>query len=193
MGQTKISALTAVTKARSGDVVPVVTSAGTRKVDVNTFLPVGSYIQHAGPTAPTGFIACDGAAVSRTTYADLFDVIGTTYGAGNGTTTFNLPDARGLVMVGAGAHGTMTRANGTAYNGGTVGATRADQMQGHYHAAQSRDSTGGGINAAGGVAGSFYTSNDVVKAAITDGANGTPRTGDETRPAEIAVLVCIKF
>jgi len=193
MGQTKISALTAVTKARSGDVVPVVTSAGTRKVDVNTFLPVGSYIQHAGPTAPTGFIACDGAAVSRTTYADLFDVIGTTYGAGDGSTTFNLPDARGLVMVGAGAHGTMTRANGTAYNGGSVGASRNDQMQGHYHAAQSRDSTGGGINAAGGVAGSVFTSNDVVKAAITDGANGTPRTGDETRPAEIAVLVCIKY
>jgi len=193
MGQTKISALTAVTKARSGDVVPVVTSAGTRKVDVNTFLPVGSYIQHAGPTAPTGFIACDGAAVSRTTYADLFDVIGTTYGAGDGSTTFKLPDARGLVMVGAGAHGTMTRANGTAYNGGSVGASRNDQMQGHYHAAQSRDSTGGGINAAGGVAGSVFTSNDVVKAAITDGANGTPRTGDETRPAEIAVLVCIKY
>jgi len=197
MGQTKISALTAVTKARSGDVVPVVTSAGTRKVDVNTFLPVGSYIQHAGPTAPTGFIACDGAAVSRTTYADLFDVIGTTYGAGDGSTTFNLPDARGLVMVGAGAHGTMTRANGAAYNGGTVGASRNDQMQGHWH--RQLISGAGSISLVSPSQSPCAVKNDLaqddqnVTAATTDGTNGTPRTGDETRPAEIAVLVCIKY
>jgi hypothetical protein len=91
--------------------------------------PVGSYICHAGTTAPPGFLACNGAAVSRTTYAALFAVIGTTYGAGDGSTTFNLPDCRGLVFVGAGAHGTMTRANGSAYNGGSVGATRNDQFQ----------------------------------------------------------------
>ena len=207
MGQTKISALTAVTKARSGDVVPVVTSAGTRKVDVNTFLPVGSYIQHAGPTAPTGFIACDGAAVSRTTYADLFDVIGTTYGAGNGSTTFNLPDARGLVMVGAGTHGTMTRANSTAYNGGSVGASRNDQMQGHHHVRRYGSSGGpygttvsemvsGGTGSSenswvrgNAMPGSYH----IVAEPSTDGTNGTPRTGNETRPAEIAVLVCIKY
>jgi len=192
MGQTKISALTAVTKARSGDVVPVVTSAGTRKVDVNTFLPVGSYIQHAGPTAPTGFIACDGAAVSRTTYADLFDVIGTTYGAGNGSTTFNLPDARGLVMVGAGAHGTMTKAANGAFDGGSVGATRNDQMQRHLHTVYgSADAPGGGGSIR--VTNSPGANNANTSGPITDGANGTPRTGDETRPAEIAVLVCIKF
>lgn len=46
----------------------------------------------AGTTPPTGWLKCDGTAVSRTTYANLYTVIGTTYGAGNGTTTFNLPD-----------------------------------------------------------------------------------------------------
>jgi microcystin-dependent protein len=54
-------------------------------------------------TAPTGYLFCNGQAVSRTTYSALFNLIGTTYGAGNGTTTFNLPDLCGRVPVGAGA------------------------------------------------------------------------------------------
>lgn len=51
-------------------------------------------------TAPTGWLICDGAAVSRTTYADLFAVIGTTYGSGDGSTTFNLPPMAGRVPAG---------------------------------------------------------------------------------------------
>ena len=51
---------------------------------------------YAGTTPPDGWLLCDGSAVSRTTYAALFAVIGTTYGAGDGSTTFNLPDLRGL-------------------------------------------------------------------------------------------------
>lgn len=160
----------------------VATGAGT---------PVGTYIQHAGATAPTGFLACDASAVSRATYADLFAVIGTTYGAGNGTTTFNLPDARGLVMVGAGANGVMTRADASAYDGGAVGATRNDQLQGFKVEVKTSLYTLSG-GAAQGIdnAGSDYSNSATVK---SDGTNGTPRTGNETRPAEIAVLVCIKY
>ena len=55
-------------------------------------LPVGTIIPFSGSTVPTGYLTCNGAAVSRTTYADLFAIIGTTYGAGNGSTTFNLPN-----------------------------------------------------------------------------------------------------
>ncbi len=62
----------------------------------------GLIFPYAGDTAPTGWLLCDGAAVSRTTYADLFALIGTTYGAGNGSTTFNVPDLKGRVMIGAG-------------------------------------------------------------------------------------------
>lgn len=54
----------------------------------------------AGSTAPSGFLMCDGSAVSRTTYADLFDEIGTTYGNGDGSSTFNLPDLVGRVIIG---------------------------------------------------------------------------------------------
>jgi hypothetical protein len=172
--------------------------------------PVGSYICHAGTTAPPGFLACNGAAVSRTTYAALFAVIGTTYGAGDGSTTFNLPDCRGLVFVGAGAHGTMTRANGSAYNGGSVGATRNDQFQAwqagadtaldgggpYYLALREKDKLMSYTSSSGWVmiqaSSGQQGLNSRIKA-MNDGTHGTPRAGDETRPAEIAVLVCIKY
>jgi microcystin-dependent protein len=62
--------------------------------------PVGIVTAYAGATAPTGWLLCDGSAVSRTIYAALFAAIGTAYGIGNGTSTFNLPDLRGRVPVG---------------------------------------------------------------------------------------------
>jgi microcystin-dependent protein len=64
--------------------------------------PVGTITQYAGAAAPTGYLLCDGSAVSRSTYADLFAILSTTYGSGNGSTTFNLPDFRGRVQMGAG-------------------------------------------------------------------------------------------
>lgn len=68
--------------------------------------PVGAYRTVATATAPIGYLAADGSAVSRTTYARLFAAVGTTYGAGNGTTTFNLPDVRGRTFVGKKANDT---------------------------------------------------------------------------------------
>lgn len=61
--------------------------------------PVGSLLDFAGTTPPAGYLACYGQAVSRTTYAALFAKIGTSYGAGDGSTTFNVPDYRGRVHV----------------------------------------------------------------------------------------------
>jgi microcystin-dependent protein len=65
-------------------------------------LLAGLVMEFAGDTAPDGWLFCDGSAVSRETYAVLFGVIGTTYGVGDTTTTFNLPDMRGRVPVGVG-------------------------------------------------------------------------------------------
>ncbi|MGV2141359.1 phage tail protein [Agrobacterium sp. 16-2014-1-2a] len=62
--------------------------------------PTGSVTIWSANSAPTGFLICNGAAISRTTYAALFAIVGTTYGAGNGTTTFNIPDLRGLFVRG---------------------------------------------------------------------------------------------
>ncbi len=63
-------------------------------------LPVGSVTPYAGSTAPSGWALCYGQAISRETYADLFEAIGTTYGSGDGSTTFNLPDLRGRTPAG---------------------------------------------------------------------------------------------
>lgn len=61
---------------------------------LNKIVPTGSIIIFSGATAPEGYLLCNGGAISRTTYADLFSVIGTIYGAGNGTTTFNIPNIK---------------------------------------------------------------------------------------------------
>jgi microcystin-dependent protein len=68
----------------------------------NTVIPTGSIQMFAGSVAPTGWLFCKGSEVNRTTYAALFAVIGTTFGAGNGTTTFNVPDMRGRAPIGVG-------------------------------------------------------------------------------------------
>ena len=68
------------------------------------WMPTGMVVPYAGAAAPDGWLLCRGQAVSRTTYAQLFSVIGTTYGSGDGSTTFNLPDMRGRVAVGSDAN-----------------------------------------------------------------------------------------
>ncbi len=78
--------------------------------------PAGAMMQYAGPTAPTGWLIADGSEVSRTVYADLFAAIGVAYGAGDGANTFNLPDLRGRVAVGAGnGTGLTPRTRGQAF------------------------------------------------------------------------------
>lgn len=69
---------------------------------LTNLVPVGTVLPFAGSATPTYYLACDGTAVSRSTYATLFAAIGTTFGIGNGSTTFNLPDSRGRVIVGSG-------------------------------------------------------------------------------------------
>lgn len=64
----------------------------------SAIVPTGQVIDYAGAAAPNGFLLCNGAAVSRTTYAALFAVIGTTYGAGDGSTTFNVPNVSGTFL-----------------------------------------------------------------------------------------------
>ena len=64
------------------------------------YVPVGMIMSWTKASTPTGFLVCDGSAISRTTYAALFDAIGTTHGVGDGSTTFNLPDLQGKLPVG---------------------------------------------------------------------------------------------
>ena len=70
------------------------------KVKTSDTLPIGTQVAYGGTVPPTGWLICDGSAVSRTTYAELFKVIGTSYGEGDGSTTFNLPNKKGRVSAG---------------------------------------------------------------------------------------------
>jgi len=100
-------------------------------------LPTGAVMPFAGSTAPSGYLLCDGQAVSRITYSALFVVTGTTYGSGDGSTTFNLPDLRGRVAAGKDDMG-GTAANRLTVTSGVIGATLGaaggdQRMQQHAH------------------------------------------------------------
>ena len=77
-----------------------VTDGDPEYLIVNDSVPIGAIQPFGGATTPDNWLLCDGSAVSRTDYSELFDVIGTTYGSGDGSTTFNLPDLKGRVIVG---------------------------------------------------------------------------------------------
>mgnify|MGYP003114318851 CR=1 FL=1 len=98
--------------------------------------PAGAIITFGGTSAPTGYLACDGTAVSRTTYSALFTAISTTWGVGDGSSTFNLPDLRAAFLRGA---GTQTYTN--AYDGGSVGAKSVDKLRKHGHKIMTRRSS----------------------------------------------------
>jgi hypothetical protein len=96
--------------------------------------PTGAFVPFAGTAAPVGYLLAFGQAISRTNYAGLFAVCGTTYGAGDGSTTFNLPDLRGRVAAGKDDMGGVN-ANRLSNSGGTVlgtgsGAERSNTMDG---------------------------------------------------------------
>jgi len=96
-----------------------------------TGVPSGSVMPYAGSSAPTDWLLCSGAAVSRTTYAALFAVIGTTYGSGDGSTTFNLPDLRGRAVAGqdnmGGSAANRITSGGSGITGTTLGAAGGSQ------------------------------------------------------------------
>jgi microcystin-dependent protein len=120
------------------------TASGTTAV-----LPSGLVMPFAGTTTPDGWLACDGSAVSRTTYSLLFTAIGTTYGDGDGSSTFNVPDLRGRLPVGQYPDGKTE----VATLGGNEGLTdtNADKRNiAHIHypgSAQESGNTGGWIPA----------------------------------------------
>ncbi|PBQ33421.1 hypothetical protein CNR22_17090 [Sphingobacteriaceae bacterium] len=113
----------------------------------NTGVPAGAIMAYGGTVIPTGWTLCDGTTLSRTTYSVLFAAIGTAWGVGNGTTTFNVPDMRGMFLRGVdgAASNDPDASSRTATNSGNagnnVGSKQADEFESHTHSISNVGST----------------------------------------------------
>ncbi len=160
----------------------------------------GTILWHGSRVVPTGYLECNGAAVSRTTYSRLFAVIGTTFGAGNGSTTFNVPDLRGQFV-----RGQNNTASGTDPNR-NLGSIQDHAMQDHRHLNAGYTGGTGGWNplyildttsrTGIGAYGSLLTSTGGVytfKASVqSPGIPESWNTASETRPTNMALVPIIK-
>jgi microcystin-dependent protein len=152
-------------------------------------VPTGAVMPFAMNSAPTGWLAADGTAVSRATYSALWTALGTTsspYGQGDGSTTFNLPDLRASFVRGAGSDGVATS--------GTFGVKQTDDFKSHTHIDSGHTHTVTGANSGYNTSGSGswgtgYAANQTTSSAS---ANIQSTGGIETRPRNIAMLYCIK-
>ena len=163
--------------------------------------PAGAVIYHAANTPPTGFIKANGAAISRTTYADLFSAIGTTFGAGDGSTTFLVPDLRGEFLRG------WDDARGVD-SGRSFGSAQSDAMRNLTGGFKFRDDDGASyaiaLSYANGVFSGVNHSGNPFNSGGSGGgqsfssgvdfnASNQVTTAAEFRPRNIALLACIKY
>ena len=135
------------------EIVEVITAAGLTpssgdltqlRQAIQSFqqIPAGVIMDFGGAAAPTGYLLCNGAAVSRTTYAALFAAIGTTFGVGDGATTFNVPDFRGRARIGAGAGAGLTNRALGATVGAETHVLATAELPAHTHTVETRNTTG---------------------------------------------------
>lgn len=146
-------------------------------------IPAGSMFDFAGAAAPSGFLLCTGAAISRTAYAKLFTAIGTSFGAGDGSTTFNIPDARNRTRVGSGSLYAVGGSGGNkdaivvSHNHGVSDPGHNHPISGYVNQSTFQYSGGGGIPGIGVPLSA--TNSSVIQAATTGisvnttGASGT--------------------
>lgn len=166
---------------------------------VPSSVPVGAVMPFAGSTVPnSNWLACNGSAVSRTTYASLFAYIGTTYGTGDGASTFNVPNYNSGAFL-----------RGTGGNALALGALQTDQLGSHTHTITDPGhfhnpvdgvtavlyAVGPGGNPtyyAGGSGGNTNGTNNVLTNTKTTGITIAAFGGNETRPVNYSVFYCIR-
>jgi len=168
-------------------------SAGEiNSIVTNANLIVGVVMSFARDTVPNGWLECNGAAISRTTYSGLFSILGTKYGIGDGSITFNIPDYRGEFLRGW-DHGVgrdpdrASRTNrGDGTTGDNVGTRQSQQYQSHIHQS---------IHSWGDIGGSGNNSIRATHYPSPTVSNWPNRYagGNETRPRNVNVLICIKY
>ena len=171
-------------------------------------VPVGTILAHAANTPPTGFLECNGSNISRSTYATLFSTISTTFGVGDGSSTFALPDLRGQFIRGWANTGNTDASR-------VFGSTQTDQNKNHTHTTDSTSLTGGirkiseGFLSGGSATGVFTKTSDGNNS-ITGSSSTSPvggvdfdgththtisssGGGTEARPTNLALMYIIKF
>ena len=142
----------------------------------NEITPIGTVSAFAGASAPDKYLICNGTAISRTTYSDLYAVLGDVYGNGDGSTTFNLPDLRGEFLRGLdGGRGVDASR--------TLGSAQSDLLKSHTHQVQNVFSGGGTGDEEN------YVSNVTARRSTIDTLS---EGGAETRPRNIAMNYIIK-
>jgi hypothetical protein len=150
------------------------------------FIPAGTIHMSVASAVPTGYLRCNGNAVSRSTYSVLFAAIGTTFGAGDGLTTFNVPDFEGAFLRGAGS----STVGGVTYTGAAIGTAQQDQVLSANYASNQgfRDCAGGAREcvARSRITGDPTDTNTGILAQFA-------RQGSENRPFNFSVHYNIKF
>ena len=159
--------------------------------DLGISNPSGTIITFAGSTAPAGYLECNGQAVDRTTYAALFAVVGTAFGVGDGSTTFNVPDLRGEFVRGwdDGRGIDSGRAFASTQNSQNLAHGHNLTDPGHSHTGTFSDDTSAvaaGGASAGGAPSAATTNSEVTGITVQNSG------GSEARPRNIALLFCIK-
>ena len=171
-------------------------------------VPTGTILAHAANTPPTGFLECNGSNISRSTYATLFSTISTTFGVGDGSSTFALPDLRGQFIRGWANTGSTDASR-------VFGSTQTDQNKNHTHTTDSTSLTGGirkiseGFGAGGSATGVFTKTadgnNTITGSSSTSPVGGvdfdgththtisSSGGGTEARPTNLALMYIIKF
>ena len=173
------------TKLKSAPTINGVVFDGTKDIIVDSN-PVGTIIAMSYTGVPEGYMHCNGAAVSRTTYAALFSKIGTYYGAGDGSTTFNLPNTVARFLEGSVAAGTYYEAGLPNITGYFPADTR-DMAQGNYGGVFSQTYLNAQADGQSGNSRTYKYTLDASKASNVYGASTT------VQPPALTVIYCIKY
>tara|TARA_R110000868_G_scaffold376173_1_gene641002 strand:+ start:149 stop:1900 length:1752 start_codon:yes stop_codon:yes gene_type:complete len=196
-GGTTLAAVNRINCSSTADTFYLEVNSGTQITITNTavtinpddtfnMMPTATIIQNVSSTTPSGFLYCNGGAISRTTYSRLFGVIGTTYGVGDGSTTYNKPDFQSVFLRGSGSQTT----GGVTYTAGAVGTIQQDAVLDPLYA-----SNEGFRSAAAGAR--DCVSRDRITADPTDTNTGIlprfDRTATENRPVNHAVYYYIRY
>ena len=173
-------------KFNVADATEATQAVNLRQLQASSFTLTGTVIWYAGASVPDGYLLCNGDDVSRTTYADLFDVLGVRFGAGDGTTTFTLPNLINKFIEGANSAGTY-------YNAGLPNITGSmTQIQCRF-----TDETGSGALYKENVAGTSFagsaTQHTITLAFDASKSNEIYGGSTTVQPAALTLLPCIKY